>query len=247
MKQIILSIFIVVAVSNIGISCSCFISTPFFNNIHVRDHRQNCIVVLDSLANYPEDKEDLLGQTGYFTIIDTLSEMNVSLGQSILVFGQDGVNCGESINQFTVGDTLLLSLIPISNEDNDKIQVDTFYLDGCGVFYLPLSGTEYADWTSEELRQSISEIMVSTSTEESSLAKYVSVFPNPSTQNIFIQTQELPIQNIQVYNSVGAVVLKLKGLETNNQAVVISQLDKGFYILEINTLEGTAYKKILKI
>ena len=116
-------------------------------------------------------------QTGYFTIIDTLSEMEVTIGQSILVFGQDGVNCGGSLMELTVGNSYVLSLYDYNVE---KSETDTFYLHGCGTFYLKITDTEFADWTKEQFQTRINEIV--TNTEEVILAEEsVTIFPNPSS------------------------------------------------------------------
>lgn len=240
MKSFLLIIFLSFISLKPGISCSCSTSLEFFENTYVKDAGKNCIAVLDSFS-YDFAYQNLNAQTGYFTVIDTLSEMKVSIGQSITVYGQDGLNCGALISQLTVGNTYLLSLF---DGFYGEIENDTFYLDGCGKFYLNLSDTEYSNWTKTELKEEINRI--STNTQEIDLAAFINIFPNPANENIYIQSENLSIQNIRVYNSLGELVLKLNGLENDNQTIVTSQLHTGFYLLEINTLEGRAYKKILK-
>jgi len=225
---------------NSGISCSCETFPDFFKNTYVRDYGKNCIAVLDSFS-YNFQYQNLKAETGHFSIVDTLSEMKVSIGQSVLVYGQDGLNCGALLNQLTVGDTYLLSLYDGFYEETKN---DTFYLDGCGTFYLNLTDTEYSEWTKTKLKEAINNI--ATNTESINLAEFINIFPNPVGDNIYIQSESLTIQNIQVYNSVGDLVLALNGLETDYQKIIISQLRSGFYLLEINMLEGTAYKKVLK-
>lgn len=240
MKSLYLSLFLSFIGLNTAISCSCRTLPDFFNNTHVRDYGKNCIVVVDSVFS-DFIIEDWSTEVGYFTIIDTLSKMETNIGESIFVHGASGANCGVSISKFNVGDTLLLSLIDVYFEGT---QSDTFFLGGCGESYLQINNTEFSNWTTAEFKQSINDII--SSTEENVLSTLISVFPNPATDKIYIHSENQSIQNIQIYNSAGGLVLRLKGLKTNNQSIVTAHLATGFYILEINTLEGAAYKKILK-
>ncbi len=242
MKSVLLFLFLSFSSLNIGNACSCGTFLEFFDNTYVKDYGKNCIAVLDSFS-YAVKNDNLPAETGHFTLLDTLSEMKVSLslGQTILVYGQNGLNCGALIRNLAVGDTFLLSLYDGFIEETKN---DTFYLDGCGTFYLNLNDPEYIDWTKAELQERINGI--TTNTQELSLAQFITLFPNPATQRIFIQSKKLAFQSIQVYDNSGKLLLNLDGLETDNQEIIVSQLQAGIYLMQINTLEGTTYKKFLK-
>ncbi len=68
----------------------------------------------------------------------------------------------------------------------------------------------------------------------------VSVFPNPSSTNLTVKTDE-EIQTISIYNSLGALVQTEK---TNSFSV--EQLAAGLYILNIKTDKGTSMVRFIK-
>lgn len=242
MKTIVLFLCLSFTFQNHGISCGCSALPKFFNNIYVKDGI-NCIAVLDSFSLETREiwEEERLTQTGHFTLIDTLSKMELSLGHNIIVFGQDGVNCGGLISNMTVGDTFLLSLI---DEYNEQIQDDTFLLHGCGDFYFNLNHPEYLNWNKAELQERINDI--TTSTKEVSLSQFITLFPNPTTQRIFIQSHKFSFQKIKIYDNLGKLVLNLDGIKTDSQEIIVANFQAGIYFLQIDTLDGTTYKKFIK-
>lgn len=68
----------------------------------------------------------------------------------------------------------------------------------------------------------------------------LSVFPNPSSNNLTIKTDE-EIQTISIYNSIGA----LMQTETKN-SFSVEQLASGLYILNIKTVSGTGVVRFIK-
>ena len=239
MKTFLLILSLCFLFPNISTSCSCRTVPKFFNNIYVKNGI-NCIAVLDSFS-LEVVPEGYFAQTGHFTLIDTLSKMEISVGQSITVFGSAGADCGAEIEKMTIGDTFLLSL---SDHYYEQILKDTFFLGGCGDVYVNLNDSEYLDWTMEELKDRIDDI--TSSTKDLVLPQLVTVFPNPASQKVYIQAEEITIRSIQVYDNLGKLMFNLDGLKTDSQAIVLSTLQAGIYFLQINTLEGTTYKKIIK-
>jgi hypothetical protein len=69
------------------------------------------------------------------------------------------------------------------------------------------------------------------------------VYPNPFIDKLEIESSEVKIQSISLYNSKGEVILK--NLEQNR--LLDLDLPSGFYFLEISTLQTKYVKKIFKL
>ena len=71
----------------------------------------------------------------------------------------------------------------------------------------------------------------------------ITIFPNPSSDYINIRIDEnLTIKTITLFDLKGKV---LKSFNKNNKSFIINDLKSGFYLLKINTEEGTIAKKLL--
>jgi hypothetical protein len=71
------------------------------------------------------------------------------------------------------------------------------------------------------------------------------IYPNPTTGMIWIETTENTIQNITVYNYLGEIVKSLRPY-SSNQAVDLSSLQNGIYLLEMkNTNNQSIVQKVI--
>lgn len=71
------------------------------------------------------------------------------------------------------------------------------------------------------------------------------VYPNPTEGMIWIETTENTIQNISVYNYLGEVVKSIRSY-SSNQAVDLSSLQNGIYLLEMkNTNNQSIVQKVI--
>lgn len=233
-KNIILFCFILTA--QFGMSCSCWPYEPnFFNN--VRKASFNCVAVFNRMDrgyvyNY------LSSQTGYFKVIYSFD--NDSVGDSIVVTGQDGFNCGEVLYQFVKGDTMLLSL---QGGFYEKFQKDTFYLEGaCGKYYLPIING-YNDGMS--LNEIISKtISIISSVKYPQFINSITITPNPT--NGFIKvTSEETINEIRVVDLTGKEIKRITDIDRNDFSFDIGEVEKGFYNLLIFTWKEKYNKKII--
>lgn len=240
MKPFILLLFINISFLNNGLACSCGEFPDFFKNKNIRDYSQNCIAVLDSLS-YAYEYMGLAGQTGHFTLVDTINSVKSTIGQPILVVGQDGLNCGALVHNLTVGDTFLLAL---SSHLYEPFEKDTFYLDGCGTFYVNLTDDQFEGWTTSSLKEQIN--LITTSNKNTFLQKSVLVFPNPVIQNLVIKSELVTMKSIKIYDGNGRLLLNLDGLESKMEEVIISEFAKGFHFLLITTAQGIVHKKFIK-
>jgi len=77
----------------------------------------------------------------------------------------------------------------------------------------------------------------------------ISVFPNPVQNELWIQSKDIATLNgklLQVFNTEGKLLITQK-LQNNKELVLVDRLTPGFYIVKINTDEGTKSFKIVKL
>ncbi len=68
------------------------------------------------------------------------------------------------------------------------------------------------------------------------------LYPNPVTNELYISTSDETIQNVMIYNMTGTIIKS-----TNNaQAIDVSNLSTGNYLVKVSTNMGTIVKKITK-
>ena len=73
----------------------------------------------------------------------------------------------------------------------------------------------------------------------------ISLYPNPATNQLFIQTNGVAVSEINIYNTTGSLVNQTKQPQT--KSIDISQLANGVYIAEIKTKEGSAMRRWVKM
>jgi hypothetical protein len=76
------------------------------------------------------------------------------------------------------------------------------------------------------------------------LANRISIFPNPSNDFFYIQTEDLLIKNLKIFSVLGQEISHITAFQAN-QSINISYLAKAMYILQIETMEGTIIKKLV--
>jgi hypothetical protein len=69
------------------------------------------------------------------------------------------------------------------------------------------------------------------------------VFPNPTQGVVYIQSSDMTIQSIEIYNVLGQQVKELRGHHEN---VDLSHLPDGLYIFRIHSNEGIFQQRVLK-
>ncbi|PKP19567.1 MAG: hypothetical protein CVU05_11060 [Bacteroidetes bacterium HGW-Bacteroidetes-21] len=79
---------------------------------------------------------------------------------------------------------------------------------------------------------------------------YINVYPNPANDYLFIDYKSVgdDFRSIEVYNSVGQLINNI-GVESANSTIKvldISGLEKGVYIVKVNTARGTKIEKVAK-
>ena len=79
---------------------------------------------------------------------------------------------------------------------------------------------------------------------EQVLESMVSLFPTAVDAMLFIETKdEVVLSNVKIYDSLGRLILHHRG---NIDRIDVSSLQKGFYLVELQTNKGNLVKKIFK-
>ena len=80
--------------------------------------------------------------------------------------------------------------------------------------------------------------------EGSYLENSISIFPNPSSSTLFIESQKLNIGTLQIIDAMGKGI---KNVKINNQKtrIDINNFPRGIYFVRIETTEGVFTKKII--
>lgn len=82
-----------------------------------------------------------------------------------------------------------------------------------------------------------------TATDGNTLAKLISVFPNPTNAMLHVEAKS-NIQSLRLINSLG-VTVKHKSVESNSVALNLSDLPSGLYVLNVITESGNHTRTIL--
>ena len=82
---------------------------------------------------------------------------------------------------------------------------------------------------------------------ESVFSDQFTLFPNPATTQLSIQTSGTAIEQVNIYNTTGSLVLSALGSTIVNSQLSIVHLPSGVYIADIKTKEGSARKRWVKM
>jgi len=226
-------------------SSACFCNDywdnyDFYNN--VSKVSSNCLAVFHRY-DYDYTYDGLKSQTGYFLLIDTIGYFNTHIGDTIYVIGEDGINCGEMLNRFSSGDTLFLAL---SDGYYENFEKDTFYLKGgtCGYYYLKIENGQNSGLTTLEIKDKIKSKF--TGISEISLEREVKVYPNPTTDFLYLESEKDLILNIKIYDISGQLIYSIDDINNLMTNVDMSNFKAGLYNVMINTINGKIFNKIIK-
>lgn len=85
-------------------------------------------------------------------------------------------------------------------------------------------------------------------TQEQTIKEVISVFPNPASDYITINTRDTAIKSIQVYDIQGRLVKNVEDISnTTEQTINLQGLKNSMYLVKINTENGASFtKRIIK-
>ena len=92
--------------------------------------------------------------------------------------------------------------------------------------------------------QTVNTISIITGINESEFAKTISVYPNPTSKQININSSAT-IKNVMVLNPMGQLIFAAE-YNIHNASVDLEKLGAGIYFLQVETEKGAVTKKIIK-
>ncbi len=99
------------------------------------------------------------------------------------------------------------------------------------------------NWTNIDATASFSEDCGGVGIETNEQEKQLSIYPNPTTGQLSVISNQLSITNISIIDITGKTV---KSINKNTNTVDVSDLQNGLYILKIQTENGTVQKRFIK-
>ena len=112
----------------------------------------------------------------------------------------------------------------VSTSENDAIQQDALR------WFYPFT----ADGTCNQLANSNFE------------SNSITIYPNPSKNRITVSSPDKSIQSIQISNSLGQIVQKIRKINNTSTVVDVSQLQAGIYLVEITQAGKILRRKLIK-
>lgn len=168
---------------------------------------------------------------------------------TITLIGQDGVNCATGLDEFSAGTDFIFytygfnAFLP--EEVTAQLEHIATELDGCGRSYLFVEGEQVTGPIRpgvqtaplDEFIETLDNcIAVPTDTEEVDPLAEVVVAPNPTTEVITLFHDGLSLDQVQLYNAVGALIA------TDQQLI---QASSGGYELPVRDLPPGLYTVVI--
>ena len=87
---------------------------------------------------------------------------------------------------------------------------------------------------------------IAVSSEEIITAEELRLFPNPTTDQVRIESTQSRIENIQVFDATGQLVLSHLATAKHQETIDLSAYANGIYFIQIRTDKGITTKKVIK-
>jgi Secretion system C-terminal sorting domain len=236
-----LIVLFTIAIQNLSNACSCWPYEPVFCRIVDEWHH----VVRAVVTSHPDY---------YLMKVQLLENINKEITEdTIIIYGQDGLSCGESTDQFNINDTLILAVV--------EWEIDGaiyWYLEGfCGLHFLRYENEMVMGQITDTLTiQPIQDFrdnlfdclaMPLPIKEIEGSKSELSIFPNPVLEKLQISTIENLISGYDLYDSNGQLIIS----EVLNQSVEkhdinADDLRTGIYYIRIKTSKGVLARKFIK-
>jgi hypothetical protein len=130
---------------------------------------------------------------------------------------------------------------------NTGYQVDSLFIDG--VYHPEFYGADSYTFENVETDHTIHVTFTLKSGINDDIFSKLIVYPNPTTGELKFESGKLKVNNIEIYDVYGRILLQ-KSLSTFNSQlstkINISALPAGIYFLRINTEKGMVTKKVVK-
>lgn len=222
-------------------SCSCFghYERDFFKVVK-KSHQVyfGTVEKVDFSFSYQGRK----AHTMYIKVIDTLAGCESTKGKTIVITGQDGLNCGESMSQQWIKENIVVAL---EKRMYYTYGLDTFHLLGCGAHF-HLFNTQGPDGTTIELIKSkIRNVITSTADlpGESNLILY----PNPTDNVLNVYCPDHYIHDVKLFSSGNQEVSIPVDWKSNFISIPVKDFLPGVYTIVLWTDDKKLIKRFVKL
>lgn len=148
----------------------------------------------------------------------------------------------DSSDWTTILDVVLFDSCQISPPDLLRMQTVTEWMEQEQL----TSITEIYNISNSQVAEPLTVVKNSSSENFESVTMQLKIYPNPTNGRLNIQVNQEKILSVEVYNSLGGLVQNVKGIDSNELSLDLSQYDSGMYILKIVTQENI-YNEQVKI
>jgi len=210
---------------------------------------------------------DILTNTTDLTY--TIRFQNLGTGPAVNVLIKDTIDANLDLNSLQV----LASSFPVQTEINRNskevnFRFNTIFLPAASVnepgshgfvrFKINLNnalpvGTTlknrahiYFDYNAAiTTNQTMNTIISATSNKENELTRFVDVYPNPTNNDVFINSST-NIINLEVFNNIGQMVSSKENVNATKTKIELTNLPEGIYFIQLHTASGVITKKLIK-
>ncbi len=245
MKNFFLTLMVSLSFYNVAISCSCSgPAKPFCAAINERSIIIKCVVT---------DKPGLHDME--VSVMDHIyGEMLDS--DTLVILGQDGVNCAEDVGLFAVGDTLLLDIFSVNTVDATTGEEYDYSIGGCDIKYLRIEGSNIVGNngignTIEDYGTFINSIQdcidFTSTTDELELVDF-KLYPNPVVNMLYIECSQSDNYTVQVVDiQSGSLVYSESLSMRNSYQMDMSEFEPGVYLMRIENERHSFVSKLVKL
>lgn len=146
-----------------------------------------------------------------------------------------------------------MGVFELGNTGSDVNELESYGFLQYTILTSPLSIGEtidknvYASFNGNSPLKANSQLTVSklTSTTNNFITDEISLFPNPSSGQIFIESESATINNVIINDVSGMVLRKLTNIGTRETAFNLGDFKNGVYFIQLQTTSGLSTYKVL--
>lgn len=225
-------------------ACTCAsFGGPFCRILQESNH-----VILGEIIGKPHEHD---------VVVKIIENINQEIAKdTIKVLGQDGFNCGESLDQFQVGDTIIYGLFKWDMYDINNNELYNYYLDGCNVHFLRYREDKVEGFIDYDAMSKSYEIFknkiedcldLSLGSSELNTSLKIITYPNPTEEVLYVKSNNANINEIKIYSISGNKVLHKEFSTISELKLDVFGLDSGLYMVEIRTSKGSEISKMYRL
>jgi hypothetical protein len=141
----------------------------------------------------------------------------------------------------------------INNQENPGSEISILFPSVQGSFYIPIDGPDFTlcvfvtqpDFDIDIDRDNDSgcaDLADFLSVDDLDVSSRVSIYPNPATAEIRIET-DLLLESYQIFSGLGKMLQE--GIANQGSLIALDDLPNGIYVVKLTTAEGVATKKVV--